>query len=60
MKLKPIPKAEKEKQMNKMLSYIRSKVKDYDETNLYTTDELYYACETAGHMLYEFLKDYIE
>jgi hypothetical protein len=55
MKLKPIPNSEKNKEMAKLLAYIRGKIKEDDsETNLY------YACQTAGYILYEFLIDYIE
>jgi hypothetical protein len=56
MKFKKIPEEIKKKEMNKILSYIRENVRNEHSTD----DDLYNACHTAGFMLYEFMRDYIE
>lgn len=56
MEFKTISSKEKEKIINKMINYVKSKVKYEDKTD----DDLYQACRTAGFMFYEFMQDYIE
>lgn len=56
MKFKTIPTKEKTKETNKLINYVKKRVKENDGDEM----ALYNACETAGYMLYEFLCDYIE
>lgn len=57
MKFKNIPAKEKEKIINKMINYVKSRVKSEDATD----DDLYYACRTMGATeLFDFVCKYLE
>lgn len=54
-------KEEKLKQIDKMINYVKQKVKDAERFSPEDFDnELYYECRTAGHMFYEFMCDHLK